>query len=332
THTAPATAFTVNSANGVAITVNNVTVNATSKTVTLTLSRAVDRNEVVTVNYTRPAADDNNVLQDAAGNDAANLTDQAVTNESSADTTAPVFSTATVSGNSLTLTYTEASILGLDATNTARAAAFAVSSSSGLAITVNGVTVNAADKTVTLALSRAVDRNEVVSVNYTKPATGNNVLQDAAGNDAANLTSQAVTNNTTADETAPVFSSAAVNGQTLVLSYDDASVLGLDATHTAPAAAYTVSSTSGVAITVDRITVNAAAKTVTLALSRAVDRIETLSVSYTKPTTGNDVLQDAAGNDAANLTSQAVTNNTTADNTAPVFSTATVNGQTLVLS
>ncbi|MCW8167414.1 hypothetical protein D8B21_21745, partial [Verminephrobacter aporrectodeae subsp. tuberculatae] len=121
--------------------------------------------------------DDNNVLQDAAGNDAANLTDQAVTNESSADTTAPVLSTATVNGSSLTLTYTEASSLGLDATNTAGAAAFAVSSSSGLAITVNGVTVNAADKTVTLALSRAVDRNEVVSVNYTKPATGNNVLQ-----------------------------------------------------------------------------------------------------------------------------------------------------------
>ncbi|MCW8177929.1 hypothetical protein D8B25_21985, partial [Verminephrobacter aporrectodeae subsp. tuberculatae] len=94
--------------------------------------------------------------------------------------------------------------MGLDATNTAPAAAYTVSSASGVAISVNGVTVNAADKTVTLALSRAVDRTEVLSVNYTKPATGNNVLQDAAGNDAANLTSQAVTNNTTADNTAPV--------------------------------------------------------------------------------------------------------------------------------
>ncbi|MCW8167555.1 hypothetical protein D8B21_22535, partial [Verminephrobacter aporrectodeae subsp. tuberculatae] len=69
--------------------------------------------------------------------------------------------------------------------------------------------------TVTLALSRAVDRTEVVSVNYTKPATGDNVLQDAAGNDAANLTNQAVTNNTTADETAPVFLSASVSGNSL---------------------------------------------------------------------------------------------------------------------
>ncbi|MCW8167513.1 hypothetical protein D8B21_22300, partial [Verminephrobacter aporrectodeae subsp. tuberculatae] len=85
----------------------------------------------------------------------------------------------------------------------------------GVAISVNGVTVNAADKTVTLALSRTVDRTEVVSVNYTKPATGNNVLQDAAGNDAVNLTNQAVTNNTTADETAPVFLSASVSGNSL---------------------------------------------------------------------------------------------------------------------
>ncbi|MCW8167412.1 hypothetical protein D8B21_21735, partial [Verminephrobacter aporrectodeae subsp. tuberculatae] len=122
--------------------------------------------------------------------------------------------------------------------------------------------------TVTLALSRAVDRTEVVSVNYTKPATGDNVLQDAAGNDAANLTSQAVTNNTTADETAPVFLSASVSGNSLTLTYTEASILGLDATNTAPAAAYAVSSASGVAISVNGVTVNAADKTVTLALSR----------------------------------------------------------------
>ncbi|MCW8177990.1 SwmB domain-containing protein, partial [Verminephrobacter aporrectodeae] len=84
------------------------------------------------------------------------------------------------------------SSLGLDATNTASAAAFAVSSSSGLAITVNNAAVNATDKTVTLTLSRAVDKIETLSVSYTKPATGNAVIQDAAGNDAANLTSQAV--------------------------------------------------------------------------------------------------------------------------------------------
>ncbi|MCW8171768.1 hypothetical protein D8B22_22425, partial [Verminephrobacter aporrectodeae subsp. tuberculatae] len=84
----------------------------------------------LSVSYTKPATG-NAVIQDAAGNDADNLTSQAVANNTAADTTAPVLSTATVSGRSLTLTYTEASSLGLDATNTASAAAFAVSSSSG---------------------------------------------------------------------------------------------------------------------------------------------------------------------------------------------------------
>ncbi|MCW8167311.1 hypothetical protein D8B21_21180, partial [Verminephrobacter aporrectodeae subsp. tuberculatae] len=309
TNTASAAAFAVSSSSGLAITVNNAAVNATDKTVTLALSRAVDRTEVVSVSYTKPATG-NAVIQDAAGNDAANLTSQAVTNNTTADTTAPVLSTATVNGQTLVLSYDDASVLGLDATNTAPATAFAVSSNSRLAITVNSVTVNAADKTVTLTLSRAVDKIETLTVSYTKSTTGNAVIQDAAGNDADNLTNQTVANTTTADTTAPVLDSATVNGQTLVLSYDDASVLGLDATHTAGAAAFAVSSSSGLAITVNNAAVNATDKTVTLTLSRTVDRIETLSVSYTKPATGNAVIQDAAGNDADNLTSQAVANNT----------------------
>ncbi|WP_010108782.1 SwmB domain-containing protein [Verminephrobacter aporrectodeae] len=315
-NTAPAAAFAVSSASGVAITVESVTVSATAKTVTLHLNRAVDSGEAVTLNYTRPATG-NDVLQDAAGNDAANLTNQAVTNNSAADTTAPVFGSATVSGRNLVLTYTEASSLGLDATHTAPATAYAVSSASGVAISVENVTVNATAKTVTLHLSRDVDSTEVVSLNYTRPETGNDVLQDAAGNDAANLTNQVVTNGSAADTTAPVFGSAAVSGRNLVLTYTEASSLGLDAVHTAPTTAFAVSSVSGLAITVESVTVNATAKTVTLLLNRGVDSTEVVSLGYTRPATGNDVLQDAAGNDAANLTNQAVTNNSAADTTAP---------------
>ncbi|MCW8201076.1 hypothetical protein D8B23_22485, partial [Verminephrobacter aporrectodeae subsp. tuberculatae] len=98
----------------------------------------------------------------------------------------------------------------------------------GLAIAVDSVTVHATAKTVTLHLSRDVDSGEAVALHYTKPA-GDNVLQDAAGNDAANLTPQTVTNNTAPDTTAPVLRSAAVNGRNLVLSYTEASSLGLNA-------------------------------------------------------------------------------------------------------
>ncbi|WP_010107407.1 SwmB domain-containing protein, partial [Verminephrobacter aporrectodeae] len=77
-----------------------------------------------------------------------------VTNNSAADTTAPVLDSAAVSGRELVLSYTEVSSLGLDATHTASATAFAVSSASGVAIAVENVTVNATAKTLTLHLSR----------------------------------------------------------------------------------------------------------------------------------------------------------------------------------
>ncbi|WP_040894372.1 SwmB domain-containing protein, partial [Verminephrobacter aporrectodeae] len=60
---------------------------------------------------------------------------------------------------------------------------------------------------------------------------------------------------------------------------------------------------------------DAKAKTVTLALGRAVTDGEVVSVSYTKPTTTGHVVQDDTGNDAADFSKQSVTNLT--DTTAP---------------
>ena len=301
-------------------TVTLVTVNATSKTVTLTLGTAVTNGETVTVSYTDPTGgNDTSVIQDAAGNDAATITTQAVTNNTP-DTTAPLFASATVNGNTLVLNYTEANTL--DATNKPLPAAFTVSGH-----TVTAVAVNAAAKTVTLTLGTAVASGETVTVSYTDPTAGNDTsaIQDAAGNDAATITSRAVTNNTP-DTIAPLFATAAVNGSTLVLNYTEANTL--DATNVPALAAFTVSGH-----TVTAVAVNAALKTVTLTLGTAIANGETVTVSYTDPTGGNDTsdIQDAAGNDAATITSQAVTNNT-GDITAPVFASATVNGSTLVLN
>ncbi|MCW8209745.1 hypothetical protein D8B24_22700, partial [Verminephrobacter aporrectodeae subsp. tuberculatae] len=78
-----------------------------------------------------------NVVQDTAGNDAVSFSNQAVTHgTSAADTTPPVLITTgdlgpKVTGNQLTLTYTDAS--NLDAVNTAAASAFAVSSAGNAA-------------------------------------------------------------------------------------------------------------------------------------------------------------------------------------------------------
>uniref|UniRef100_UPI0002377745 SwmB domain-containing protein n=1 Tax=Verminephrobacter aporrectodeae TaxID=1110389 RepID=UPI0002377745 len=83
--------FTVSSDTGTAITVNSAVVNATAKTVTLTLSRAVANGETVTVSYAKPAA--SNGVQDAAGNAAVDFSNQAVTNDTP-DTTPPAINSA----------------------------------------------------------------------------------------------------------------------------------------------------------------------------------------------------------------------------------------------
>ncbi|WP_010110206.1 SwmB domain-containing protein [Verminephrobacter aporrectodeae] len=303
--------FTVRSPNGAAITVTGAVVNASAKTVTLTLSRAVTPSEVVVVKYAKPASE--HVVQDAAGNDAASFDDQAVTNNTPAtpDNTPPVISTAVVTGSHLVITYTEANSLhGAALTGNA---GFTVRSSTGTAITVTGAVVNAKIKTVTLVLSRTVTHGEVVVVKYAKPASGP-MVQDAAGNDAASFDDQAVTNNTpeTTDNTPPVISTTTVIGNQLVLTYTEAN--SLDGAALPGNAGFTVRNSTGTAITVTGIVVNAMAKTVTLTLSRAVTSDETLTLSYTKPASGDNAIRDAAGNPAANSGPQTVDNLTPAPN------------------
>lgn len=146
-------------------------------------------------------------VTDAAGNDGA-----AATQTYTLDTAAPVFQGATVNGNTLVMTYTDAATI--DAANPPASGTFAVVAGGG-AIAVNGVAVNAAARTVTLTLAAAVSNGQAVTVAYSDPTNSNdaNAIQDAAGNDAATLTATNVTNNTAAapaggGESAPATPSA----------------------------------------------------------------------------------------------------------------------------
>ena len=206
TSTPATSAFTVTLA-GSSVTVNNVAVSGA--TVTLTLSSPVGHGQQVTLSYTAPQ---NNPIRDTSENSAVSLSDESVTNETP-DTTAPALSSATVNGTTLVLTYNEA----LDDTSTPAASDFEVTVASS-DVTVNNVAVSGAT---------------VTTLDYTPPASG--AIQDAAGNDAASLSGQSVTNNT-ADSAAPALSSATVNGATLVLTYDEA----LDETSTPAAGDFAV--------------------------------------------------------------------------------------------
>ena len=124
---------------------------------------------------------------DAAGN----LGSEGTLGATVIDTTAPVLASASVSGTTLTLTYTEAA--GNLAGTTPAAGDFSVTKGSGNdAVTVTNVSVDASAKTVTLTLGTAITNADTnILIDYTP---GTNKLQDIAGNEAASFTDQSVTN------------------------------------------------------------------------------------------------------------------------------------------
>jgi len=99
-----------------------------------------------------------------------------------------------VADNKIVLTYTET----LDNTSTPTTTDYSLS---GTSETVSAVVVDWA--TVTLTLSGDITESDTVLLSY---ISGANPIRDLAENDAANLTNQAITNNTsgsiTADTTA----------------------------------------------------------------------------------------------------------------------------------
>ena len=105
----------------------------------------------------------------------------------------PTVSSASVNGDTLTLTFSEA----LNADSTPPPSAFTVGLGSGLALPVASVVVDGT--TTTLTLSAPLPGSHVVTLDYTPP-TGTNAepLEDAVGNDALALDDQAVTNYGTA--------------------------------------------------------------------------------------------------------------------------------------
>ena len=178
----------------------------------------------VTVSYTDPTdgVDDTYATQDPAGNDAASLTDQMVTNASAVpDERAPEFlSAATTSdGLMIVLTFDE----DLDGGNGPRTSDFAVTVQ-GERQSVTAVTVSG--KTATLDLGDAIATHESVSVVYTDPTAGvddRNAIQDSVGNDAASLTEPVTNNSTVVDTQAPTLERAETSsdGGRVVLTFSE---------------------------------------------------------------------------------------------------------------
>jgi autotransporter passenger strand-loop-strand repeat protein len=142
------------------------------------------------------------------------------------DGTLPAFVGAAVNGNSLAMSYTD----DVNLSATAPAAGDFTVMDGSTQVNVTGVTVNAANKTVTLMLGGAVQYGDTVTVAYTQGSDAN-PIQGVNGNKAADLAAQGVANNT-ADNTSntpspPVVSSAIVADNTKVSEPSSAQVVAV---------------------------------------------------------------------------------------------------------
>ena len=323
------TDFTVK-VDGREVTVSTVTVRI--RKVTLNLAAPVTEHQVVTVAYEDPTSgNDENAIQDRAGNDAADLTETQVTNESTIDDEiAPTLDSVALSsdGADIILSYSEV----LESQDKPDHSAFKVLVEDERR---NIASVSVSDRLVTLQLTSRVTQGQSVAVSYFDPTTGDdaNAIQDRAGNDAATFEDETVPNTSeTLDTRGPKFVRAAMStdGLSITLVYDEV----LDDFNFPATSAFAVA-VDGESAEPSQVEMNG--RTVVLRLSSEVRELQDVTVSYTDPTNGDDAnaIQDAAGNDAADLSEATVTNESTVDDEiAPEFSSAAISsdGTTITLT
>ena len=233
------------------------------------------------------------------------------------DTTEPTFSSATVDGTSLVVTFSEAmNTAGNPASSVFRVTA---TPSGGSARTIDGTTadpVTIDDDEVTVTLASAVAAGETVTVAHRGIALGAaKKVRDLADNNLADFSGKTVTNNSVA----PTFSSATVNGTSLVITFSEAmNAAGNPASSVFQATGSSSGTINGT--TADPVTIDGAKVTVTL--SSAVAAGETVTVAYSGIADGTaKKVRDLAGNNLADFSGEMVANITGAS--APKISSVT---------
>ena len=189
---------------------------------------------------------------------------------------------ATIAGGTRTFTAPAGATLDADTTY------FVVVSTTGTeALRLNRTVFNNEDTGGAIGWSIANSRSVGSGTTWAEPADANALMIRVKGT----------------DNTTPALDSAEVNVATQVqLEFDEA----LDSTSVADKSAFSVKVDGNPRAIVSR-NLNSARTVITLAVGPGIRPGETVTVSYTKPST--NPLQDAAGNEVASFTDQAVANN-----------------------
>ena len=292
-----------------------VSLSGRTATVTFDAVRAASHGQSVKVWYFQ-SINTAKRLKDLLGNEAPAFSGKTATN-----VTPPAFSSASVNGAALTLTFNG----DLDTDSVPAGSAFTVK--------VGGTAVDLADtspvavsgSTATLTLAAPVLSTATLTVSYAAPATGNKLQNaDDGKNAVANFTDKAVTNNTPADTAGPAFVSATMNGSKLVVTFDEA----LDETVVAAPSEFQ-SARDGEIIPASALAVSLSGRTATVTFDavRAASHGQSVKVWYFQSINTAKRLKDLLGNEAPAFSGKTATNVT-----PPAFSSASVNGAALTLT
>lgn len=241
-----------------------------------------------------------------------------------ADTTAPVIDSATAENYTITLQFRENR--RLNAVAVPRVSAFVITSGT-TSYTVASVAVDATNKQVFLLVTTKVEPGVTLSVTYTPP-TDTLAIQDEANNKSAGFTISA--KSLTLDTVLPTYSKSAVSGNKLAILINDNVGLLVTAIPATTAFGVTTSGSSNPVTDVSITTTSTGENLVILTLTNSVGAGATTTLSYTNPNNATSI-QDAAGNKLASITNVSVVNESASTN-QPVYSSGTINGNTVTLN
>ena len=292
----------------------------------LSLSTAIERDQVVVVTYTDPTTgDDSDVIEDAVGNEAATFTTGtggvvAVTNNSTAgaDTSAPTVTSATVNAAGTVINVVFDEMIDHTQYDIGDLTAALTVSADGRQRMVPSVTVRT-DGSVDIAPAQIhrIREGQLVVLSYTDPAGDQtDVLQDAAGNDVASFTTgaggvPAVANNSTfVDDEPPEFvgtPDVVASGDSLEIYFTDVLAVPEDA---AERATFLETLAEAFALTANGapvpLSIDPSSRTdggqLQFDLSRLVGMGHSVVLKYTKPGPGAALLKDESNNEAASFT------------------------------
>ena len=301
---------TTAAASDFAVTVSAMTrtvsaVEASDKTVVLTLSSAVAAGETITVSYTDPtSANDENAIQDIGGNDLESFPALAVTNlgptgvtVTSVDLTSAAGTDETYAiGDVVTATVTLSEAVSLTGTPQLELDVGATPKTADCALATD--TTKLACTYTIVADDEATDG---IAIGANKLSLNDASISKASGDPGGVILAHSAKTADTdhkVDGVRPTPTRASADGTALTLVWSEL----LNTGSTPAGTAFTVGVNSGTAPMVSSVAISAS--TATLTLSAAVDTTKTYTLAYAVPMT--NPIEDAVGNPAEGFSEETV--------------------------